>query len=86
MGQTASLSKNKAIMELYGICITGRLAWWIRLGFFLYYMPHRSQAVKAIKAFMQMRRLWELEGKSSGFRVSGSEIIKADRVINMVVS
>ena len=61
MGQTASLSKDKAILELYGLCFKGRLAWWIRLGFFLYYMPHSSQRIKAIRAFMQPRRLWELE-------------------------
>ncbi len=79
MGQTASLGMNKAILELYGICLTGRLAWWIRLGFFLYYMPHRSQVGKAIRAFLQPRRLWELDGGSFEFQVSGSEHIPETR-------
>lgn len=48
LGQAACVGVGKGILELYGIPFTGWLAWFIRLGFFLYFMPSRKQAVRAI--------------------------------------
>jgi NADH:ubiquinone reductase (H+-translocating) len=49
LGQTGSIGMNKAFSELYGICLTGRLAWWARFGFFLYFMPSRAKAWQTFK-------------------------------------
>ena len=35
-------------MELYGRQFTGWPAWLMRLGFFLYFMPARRQAVRVL--------------------------------------
>jgi NADH dehydrogenase len=47
LGQAACMGIGKGILELYGISFTGWLAWFIRLGFLLYFMPSRRQAVRA---------------------------------------
>jgi NADH:ubiquinone reductase (H+-translocating) len=62
LGQAASLGQNKAFTELYGLEIKGVLAWWIRFGFFLYFMPKRSSAWATIKAIIQKNN-WVLEPK-----------------------
>lgn len=48
LGQTASFYKHKAILEIYGLQITGILAWYIRIGFFLYFMPSRKFALRTL--------------------------------------
>jgi NADH dehydrogenase FAD-containing subunit len=57
LGQTGSLGMNKAFSELYGICLTGRLAWWVRFFFFLYFMPSRANAWKTFKYLWSGQRL-----------------------------
>ncbi|WMN11085.1 FAD-dependent oxidoreductase [Marivirga salinae] len=52
LGQTASFYKNKAILEIYGLPFTGILAWYIRIGFFLYFMPSRRLAFNAFKSIL----------------------------------
>ncbi|WP_159038592.1 NAD(P)/FAD-dependent oxidoreductase [Brumimicrobium mesophilum] len=52
LGQTAAFYKNKAILEIYSIPITGRLAFMVRIGFFLYFMPSRKNAFKALKSIL----------------------------------
>lgn len=53
LGQAASLGKNKAFTELYGIQIKGILAWWVRFGFFLFFTPKRAMAIKTFKAWLK---------------------------------
>ncbi|MDP9728834.1 hypothetical protein J2S04_001785 [Alicyclobacillus tengchongensis] len=38
-------------MELYGIQITGFLAWILRILFFLYFMPLKRNAVRVVLEF-----------------------------------
>ncbi|MEN9610474.1 MAG: hypothetical protein RLZZ628_1288 [Bacteroidota bacterium] len=57
LGQTGSIGMNKAFSELYGICLTGRLAWWARLGFFLYFMPSRANAWRIFKYLCRGERI-----------------------------
>jgi NADH:ubiquinone reductase (H+-translocating) len=49
LGQTGSIGMNKAFSELHGIRLTGAIAWWARLGFFLYFMPSRAHAWQVFK-------------------------------------
>ncbi|MDQ5928682.1 MAG: hypothetical protein QG594_457 [Bacteroidota bacterium] len=56
LGQTASLGMNKAFSELYGICLTGRFAWWVRFFFFLYFMPSRANAWQTFKYLWRGKR------------------------------
>jgi NADH dehydrogenase FAD-containing subunit len=48
LGQTASFYKHKSILEIYGLQFTGILAWYIRIGFFLYFMPSRKFALRVL--------------------------------------
>jgi NADH dehydrogenase FAD-containing subunit len=48
LGQAASVGIGKGLLELYGIPLTGWSAWFIRLGFLLYFMPSRKQAIRAM--------------------------------------
>lgn len=75
LGQTASLGMNKAFSELYGIQIKGALAWWIRFGFFLYFMPKRSYSMAAFKAFfLQKNFAFEKEKSENTNSFSLNEI------------
>jgi NADH:ubiquinone reductase (H+-translocating) len=56
LGQTGSLGMNKAFSELYGICLTGRFAWWVRFFFFLYFMPSRANAWQTFKYLWRGKR------------------------------
>ena len=48
LGQAASLGTGRGAVELYGRQFTGWPAWLMRLGFFLYFMPARRQAVRVL--------------------------------------
>ena len=48
LGQAASLGDFRGIAELYGVQMTGILAKLNRLGFFLYYMPSKRNAIKVL--------------------------------------
>jgi NADH:ubiquinone reductase (H+-translocating) len=65
LGQAASLGQNKAFTELYGIQIKGILAWWVRFGFFLYFMPKRSYACATfLSLFDKEKWLFEIQNNS----------------------
>jgi NADH dehydrogenase len=51
LGQTACVGMGKGLLELYGIEMTGWLAWFNRLFFFLYFMPTGQQRIKAVLGF-----------------------------------
>jgi NADH dehydrogenase len=57
LGQSASLGIGAGITELHGVQITGPLAWVIRLGFFLWYMPDKRKALGV--AGHWLRRPWK---------------------------
>ena len=48
MGQAAGLGNGSGISELYGMTFRGRLAWIIRVGYFAWYMPRRSDGMNAL--------------------------------------
>ncbi len=48
MGQAASLGMGRGIAELHGIQFTGGLAWIMRLGFFIWYMPSKRQGLQVL--------------------------------------
>ncbi|MEM0963189.1 MAG: FAD-dependent oxidoreductase [Bacteroidota bacterium] len=52
LGQAASLGVGRGVMELYGVQVTGWPAWIGRLGFFLWFMPSRSQAARVVLDWM----------------------------------
>ncbi len=56
LGQTASFYKHKSILEMYGLQFTGILAWFMRIGFFLYFMPSRKFAFRALVYLLKNRR------------------------------
>lgn len=58
LGQTAAFGETKAIMELYGLQFIGPLAWVSRICFFLYFMPTRKKALKALLNLFKERELF----------------------------
>lgn len=48
MGQAAGLGIGRGIAELYGIQMTGPLAWLLRLGFFIWFMPSMGQSLRIL--------------------------------------
>jgi NADH:ubiquinone reductase (H+-translocating) len=48
MGQAASLGMGHGIAELHGIQFTGGLAWIMRIGFFIWYMPSKRQGLQVL--------------------------------------
>lgn len=48
LGQAASFGMGRSIGEVYGIPLTGALAWVTRLAFFLRFMPQRRRAVRVV--------------------------------------
>ena len=54
LGQSASLGFGKGASELYGLQITGWLAWILRFFFFMYFVPSRKQAVRLMIDFLSI--------------------------------
>ena len=46
LGQAASFGVGRGVADLYGFPLTGWVAWLMRVGFFLRFMPSRSRAVR----------------------------------------
>lgn len=46
LGQAASFGVGRGVADLYGLPLTGWVAWLMRVGFFLRFMPSRSRAVQ----------------------------------------
>jgi NADH dehydrogenase len=49
MGQAGGLANGSGILELWGMTFRGALAWLIRLGFFAWYMPRRTDGANAMR-------------------------------------
>lgn len=74
LGQTASLGKNKAILELYGLQFVGPMAWLNRIGFFLYFYPLRNRVPAVLKALFAPRKKFDLKKKKAAYRVMRSPV------------
>jgi NADH dehydrogenase len=48
LGQAASFGIGKGFGELFGVQFTGWLPWIVRIFFFLYFMPSRTQAFRVV--------------------------------------
>ncbi|MDQ0372852.1 NAD(P)/FAD-dependent oxidoreductase [Cellulomonas humilata] len=46
LGQAASFGVGRGVADLYGFPLTGWVAWLMRVGFFLRFMPSRARALK----------------------------------------
>lgn len=46
LGQAASFGVGRGVADLYGVPLTGWVAWLMRVGFFLRFMPSRSRALR----------------------------------------
>ena len=46
LGQAASFGVGRGVADLYGFPLTGWVAWVMRVGFFVRFMPTRSRAVR----------------------------------------
>ena len=55
LGQAASFGVGHGVAELYGLPLTGWVAWVTRLAFFIRFMPSHANAVEAL-AFLVSRR------------------------------
>ncbi|MGU3644371.1 NAD(P)/FAD-dependent oxidoreductase [Microbacterium sp. C23T] len=78
LGRAASFGFGRGISELYGVPFTGTLAWILRLGFFLRFMPSRSRAAGVVAdlsrfAFTPRRRAARTPPQAvSGMRTSAA--------------
>lgn len=52
LGQAAGLASGSGISELYGMTFRGRLAWIIRVGYFAWYMPRRTDGANAMRLLL----------------------------------
>lgn len=46
LGQAASFGVGRGVADLYGLPLTGWVAWLMRVGFFVRFMPSRSRALR----------------------------------------
>jgi NADH:ubiquinone reductase (H+-translocating) len=49
IGVTAGFGRKSGVLEAWGIPYRGRMAWFPRMLFFLYYMPSREQAKRVYR-------------------------------------
>ncbi len=52
LGQAASLGVGRGAAELYGVQLTGWVAWMARWGFFHFFMPSRRTAMRTIRDWL----------------------------------
>jgi NADH dehydrogenase len=67
LGQAAAFGVGHGVAELYGVPLTGRVAWVSRLAFFVRFMPSPANAVETL-AFLAARRsaVPSMAGSSAG--------------------
>lgn len=59
LGQAAGLGNGSGISELYGMTFRGRLAWIIRVCYFAWFMPRRTDGANALRLLLAD---WATEG------------------------
>jgi len=52
IGQAAGLASGSGISELYGMTFRGRLAWILRVSYFAWFMPRRSDGFNAFRLLL----------------------------------
>ncbi|MEV4350939.1 SDR family oxidoreductase [Actinoplanes sp. NPDC049596] len=52
LGRAGSLGRGQGFMHLYGVPVTGRLAWLLRAVLFAWFMPSRRQGWRALRALL----------------------------------
>ncbi|WP_456843860.1 NAD(P)/FAD-dependent oxidoreductase [Cellulomonas sp. P5_C6] len=57
LGQAASFGVGRGVADLYGIPLTGWVAWLMRVGFFLRFMPSRARAVRVPGELVRRSRI-----------------------------
>ena len=55
MGQAAAFGVGRGVAELYGLPLTGWVAWVTRLAFFVRFMPSRANAVETLAFLLSAR-------------------------------
>lgn len=70
LGQAAGLANGSGISELYGMTFRGRLAWIIRVGYFAWYMPRRTDGANAMRLLLADWAADGVEALVSVFRPS----------------
>lgn len=71
LGQAASLGIGKGIVEFKGIQFTGLLAWVMRIGFFLYFLPSRRTALRALGEWISLPVTGRRTDVSKGYGTTG---------------
>ena len=56
LGQAASFGFGRSVADLYGVPLTGWVAWIMRLAFFLRFMPSRRTAAHVVADFARVAR------------------------------
>ena len=51
LGLAAGFGRGRAMVRIWGVPLTGPAAWVIRMGFFLWIMPSRRQALRLVRAY-----------------------------------
>ncbi|MEO6104497.1 MAG: hypothetical protein ABIP44_12800, partial [Pseudoxanthomonas sp.] len=79
LGQAAGLGNGSGISELYGMTFRGRLAWIIRVFYFAWFMPRRSDGVTALRLLFADWAREGFEAAKSEFRPTprGQRVVTA---------
>lgn len=67
LGQAAGLGNGNGISELYGVTFRGWLAWFIRVTFFAWFMPRRSDGMVVLRSLLIG---WMVEGTRAALGAS----------------
>ncbi|GEL98489.1 NAD(P)/FAD-dependent oxidoreductase [Cellulomonas terrae] len=59
LGQAASFGVGRGVADLYGVPLTGWVAWLMRVGFFLRFMPSRARALQVPGELVRRSRVAE---------------------------
>jgi NADH:quinone reductase (non-electrogenic) len=70
LGQAAGLGNATGISELYGMQFRGRFAWILRIGFFAWFMPRRSDGANALRLLLANRMNEALSSVLSSLRLA----------------
>jgi NADH:ubiquinone reductase (H+-translocating) len=55
LGVAAGFGRGRAMVRIWGVPLTGPLAWVIRMGFFVWFIPSRRQALRLLAAYARPR-------------------------------
>ncbi|MET0765859.1 MAG: FAD-dependent oxidoreductase [Blastococcus sp.] len=51
LGLAAGFGRGRAMVRIWGVPLTGPAAWIIRMGFFVWFVPSRRQAMRLLRAY-----------------------------------